>query len=209
MKTPERILEQTQELFYRYGTRSVTMDDIARHMGISKKTIYHFFADKESIVMAMMKAKVEEMQSSMEIIASGSRNAVDEILQTMVYISTQFSNLNSALIYDLQKFHPKAWKVFETHKGTFMKECIIANLKRGVKEGLYRDDLHIEMTAQLRLCQLEDAVNPSLFKGDFDFQAVNVCSLDLYLHSIVNNKGHKLLDSYTKPKTSTRKKHIA
>ena len=210
MNTPERILVHTQELFYRYGTRSVTMDDIAKNIGISKKTIYQFFDDKESIVMAMMKTKIKEIETETGRIAIESKDAVQEILNTMVFINQVFSNLNPGLFYDLQKFHPKAWKLFVNHRNTYMKNCITNNLIRGIKEELYRDDLDIELTAKLRLCQIDNTVDPELFPGrQFDLKEVNLCSLDLYLHSIVNTKGHRTLDKYTKQISTTKKKLTA
>lgn len=210
MITPNHILEHSQELFYRYGTRSVTMDDIARQLGVSKKTLYKHFKDKEAIVFTMMKTKIAEMENRTLFIAQHSNDAVDEILKTMEYMSEVLVNMTPGLFFDLQKFHPHAWKLFINHRNNYLKDCITKNLRRGIKEDLYRDDIDVELTAKLRLCQIDNTVDPNLFPGrQFDIRQVNLCSLDLYLHSIVNTKGHRLLDKYTKQTSSTRKKIIA
>ena len=111
METRERILQASHELLYKFGVRSVTMDDIAKEIGISKKTIYTCFSDKNELVTQFMQDKLNEHQQSFEYIIQTSANAIDEIFKSMHEMGHVFSRINPNFIYDIQKHHPSAWQL--------------------------------------------------------------------------------------------------
>ena len=197
VQTKERIMQAAHELFYQFGIRSITMDDIARHLSISKKTIYRFFDEKDQIVNACCNGDLFDHNCRMEEIAKSSKDAIHEIMGVMNHLSGMFSAMNPNLFYDLQKFHPDAWKAFRNFKDQKMMMMVEDNLKRGIKEGLYRADINIKVLARLRIEQVELGLNPVIFPpSKFNFREVQLALLDHFIHGITTLKGHKLINKY-------------
>jgi len=116
MSQIERIIQGGEELFLKAGIRSVTMDDIARHLGMSKKTIYQFFKDKNELVMALVKKKLQEDEDQMSEIIKKSGNVIEEMINMMKCSEDIFSRINPIVIHDLQKYHQEAWRQFQNFK---------------------------------------------------------------------------------------------
>src|SRR5438552_12257662 len=162
-ETSERILKAAQELFFSYGIRSISMDDIARHLSISKKTIYHFFEDKDQIVKTLTQWDLDENKRLMKDIEANSTDAIDQILQAMDCMTHQLTKFHPSLIYDLQKFHPQAWNEFKKFTEEHSLHAVMLNLKRGIRQGLYRSDINIPILARLRIEQISLGMNPHVF----------------------------------------------
>lgn len=196
-QTRQRILDATQELFFRHGVKSVTMDDVASHAGMSKKTIYSSFRDKNDLVTGLTEMELDCQRTDIDDIHRTSDNAIDEIMQIMNMLSRTFSKMNPSLFYDLQKFHPGAWKKFREFKDKKLRSFIEDNLKRGIKQHLYRKDLNIKILARLRLAEVEIGFDPEIFQPDqFNIREVQLELIDHYLHGITTLKGHKLINKY-------------
>jgi len=196
-QTRQRILEATQELFFRHGIKSITMDDVASHLGMSKKTIYTSFTDKNDLVTGLAEMELECQRTDIDSIHKGSDNAIDEIMKIMNMISRSFARMNPSLFYDLQKFHPAAWKKFREFKEKKLRGFVEENLKAGIKQQLYRKDLNIKIMARLRLAEIEFAFDPAVFPPDqFNFREVQLELIDHFLHGITTLKGHKLINKY-------------
>ena len=197
MEPKERIMKGAMELFFQYGIKSVTMDDIAKHLGMSKKTIYQFFTDKDEIVLMLSKRMQDENCRQFEAIASTAKDAIDEILQTMKHMVAMFTRMNANIFYDLQKYHPKSWDQFREFKEKVMMELVITNIEKGKKQGLYRPDLDPSVVAKLRIEEVEMGMNPLIFPPDkFNLTQVEVALLDHWMHGICTIKGHKLINKY-------------
>ncbi|TAL46559.1 MAG: TetR/AcrR family transcriptional regulator, partial [Chitinophagaceae bacterium] len=110
MEPKERIRGKANDLFMQYGLRSVSMDDIAAALGISKKTIYQFFSDKDELVDAVVDDELRQTQHDCIFCKTNALNAVEEMFLTMEQIHEQFRNMNPMVLYDLQKFHPTAYE---------------------------------------------------------------------------------------------------
>src|SRR5262245_21443766 len=196
-QTRQRILEGTQELFFRHGVKSVTMDDVASHVGMSKKTICSSFRDKNDLVTGLTEMELDCQRTDLDDIHRKSDNAIDEIMKIMNMLSRSFSKMNPSLFYDLQKFHPLAWKKFREFKDKKLRGFIEDNLKRGIRQNLYRKDLNTRILARLRLAELEIGFDPDAFPpGQFNVREVQLELLDHYLHGITTLKGHKLINKY-------------
>lgn len=189
------ILEKATDLFTRYGIRSVTMDDVAKHLSISKKTLYQHFTDKNELVETIVKAQVEMTEGNCRLFQKQAENAVDEMILILEFINQYFSKRNPTAFHDLQKYHPEAWKHFINHKHNFLRKSIEENLKRGMKEGLYRKDLDIRIISRLRMEQVDAVFNGEIFPTpDFNLSEVHVHSMKLYMYGITTLKGHQLID---------------
>ena len=106
MEVQERIMLKADELFRRYGIRSVTMDEIANQLGMSKKTIYQYYTDKDQLVDAVAEKEISFSQESCLKDMAASSNAIDEIFRVMAFVEVMFRNMNPAMLYDLEKYHP-------------------------------------------------------------------------------------------------------
>lgn len=197
METKERILKGAEELFFKYGIKSITMDDIAKHLAVSKKTIYQFYADKDEIVETLMKEKLKQDQCELTEIQKESENVIAEVLNIMKHMQSMFSSLNPNVFYDLQKYHPKAWKMFKDFKNDCMSKMLEDSIERGKKQGIVRSDINTAIIARMRMEQVESAMNPEIFSPDkYKIIDVQLAILDHFLHGICTLKGHKLLNKY-------------
>ena len=195
--TKSRILQAANELFFRQGIKRITMDDIAGHLGMSKKTIYRSFRDKNELVTALTVQELETQALEMSEIRKSSENSVDEIVQVMGCVSRTFGRTHPSLFYDLQKYHGGAWDNFRIFKEKELTGFIEENLRRGIRFELYRKNLKIKILARLRIEEIEMGFNPAIFPpGKFPITEVQLEMLDHFLHGIVTLKGFKLIDKY-------------
>ena len=109
MEPEEKIIKGAEELFFRFGVRSVTMDDIAKHLGMSKKTIYQCYKDKDEMVFKLMQVQVQQHEEVFGGIQKTSANVIEEVFEIMKEISSYLSRVNPLLMYELQKYYPKAY----------------------------------------------------------------------------------------------------
>jgi len=197
MKAEERILEAAGELFFRHGIKSITMDEIASHLGMSKRTIYDSYDDKDALVDALTNLELSGQEKELQEIRKHAENSIDEIMRAMGCIKRTFGKINQAVFYDLQKFHPAAWKHFREFKEQKMQVFIEENLRRGIRQELYRKDLKIKILAKFRIEEVEMGFNSMIFPSSkFDLTEVQLVLLDHFLHGIVTLKGHKLINKY-------------
>ncbi len=197
IETRDRIINGADELFMRYGIKSITMDDIASHLAISKKTIYQNFKDKDELVLEVMRLKLEEEKREIQEIVDTSSNAIEEIFRVSLYIKTMLSNMNPSVIFDTQKYHVKAWSHFDEHKGECFEATIFNNIKNGIEEGLYRENMSAEIMSRLRLWEIEFGFDQGVFPiSEFNPLDVQMQIFDHFIYGIITEKGKELLDQY-------------
>ena len=197
MKTKDRIIDAAQELFFLQGIKRITVDDIASHLGMSKKTLYENFKEKDVIVRQLTKRYLHERELIFNQITDNSKNAVHDMLQMMDLLYVTFRSINPQVFYDMQKYHPEAWKDFRKFKEEFVMDHVERNLQRGIKQKLYRSDLNTKVLCRLRMEQVEMGLNPLLFPPTkFDITAVQLSLLDHFLHGICTLEGLALIKEY-------------
>jgi AcrR family transcriptional regulator len=197
MEPKVRILKGAEELFFRYGIKSVTMDDIARHLGISKKTIYQSFGDKDEVVNTLMEYKLKEDEVEYCQISDKSNNIIEEIFLLMKHMSSVFGKINPNVFYDLQKYHSSSWERFKTFKEDCIQRMVEEAIMKGIVDGIVRQDINPKIMATLRMEEVEMGFNPRLFPPDkFKILEVQLALLDHFLHGICTLKGHKLVNKY-------------
>jgi len=197
METKDRILTRASALFLRNGIKSVSMDDIAADLGMSKKTLYKTFASKDEIVLAVMTTHLGQAQGECTRVAGTAANAVEEMLSISAWADKEFSNVHPSIFYDLKKYHPEAWVLFAKHKSAFILGQISNNLRRGIAEGLFRADLDVEVLARLNLVQIELAFDPDTYPpSQFSPLRVNRVFDEHFLLGVATLKGHRLFNKY-------------
>lgn len=197
MEMQERIRQKADELFRRYGIRSVTMDEIAAQLGISKKTIYQFYADKDQLVEAVAQDEIRHSQECCQRDQSASANAIEEIFRVMEFVETTFRNMNPSMLYDLEKYHPSGYKKFLEHKNRFLYDMVRTNLERGIREELYRPEIKVEIITRFRLESMMLALNTDLFPpSKFNQVELQREIMEHFLYGVATLKGYKLILKY-------------
>ncbi|MFD1467379.1 TetR/AcrR family transcriptional regulator [Hymenobacter caeli] len=197
METKDRILTHAGALFLRNGIKSVSMDDIAAGLAMSKKTLYKSFANKDDIVQGVIVRHLAHSQNECASLASHATNAVEEMLNISHWAEREFSDIHPSIFYDLKKYHPAAWALFSAHKNTFILNQITQNLRRGMAEGLFRPDLDLEVLGRLSLAQIELAFDLDLYPPmQFGAARVNRVFDEHFLLGVASLKGHRLINQY-------------
>lgn len=193
----ERILSSARDLFQRYGIRSITMDDIAHHLGISKKTIYQHFSDKDDIVTLSMKHHIGTERDAILQLKQQAKDALDLLIRIHHYLQKNLTHSTSALLFDLQKYHAKAWAMMNEFKYGFVADFVKSNLEAGIEQGLFRDDINVEIVTKIRLEEIMLAHNDSVFPRD-KFSSVEVSGsiLEHFIFAITTDRGRKLYKKY-------------
>jgi AcrR family transcriptional regulator len=197
MDIKDKILKGASDLFHRYGIRSVSMDDLARSLSVSKKTIYQYFTDKDEIVALATRLHTSEMKEEYDSSFERAKDPVDELTKMSHCMRKHFKDLNPSLLYDIQKFYPSAWEEFNRFKMDYIRNRIESNLRRGIELGYYRAEINVEVLSLLRLEEVQMAFDPTRFPLDkFDFRETQMQMLDHFIHGIVTQEGKALFDKY-------------
>jgi AcrR family transcriptional regulator len=199
METRQRISAKAKEMFMRYGIRTVSMDDIAGGLGISKKTIYGSFEDKDALVDSIIAEHLREAEALVGEIHLRSEDAVQEIVLTMRMVEVQFRHLNPIVLHDLRKFHPTAYARLEVHKEEFLLGVIRGNMERGKAEGLYRPELDVEVMSRFRLESMMVLFDVDLFPPDrFSLVRASQEVLEHFLYGLATPLGRDLIERHRK-----------
>ena len=151
MELKDRIKQKADELYRRYGVRSVTMDDIASQLGVSKKTIYQCFSDKNELVDAVIADVLNFNRKFCRNSHANAENAIHEVFLAMENLETMFDNMNPAILFDIERNHPATFKKFKEFKYNFLLDIIKENIERGKQEELYREEMDTDIIAKIRL----------------------------------------------------------
>lgn len=196
-QTKDKILLGALELFLKYGIRSVSMDDIARHLSISKKTIYQYFVDKDDIVTQSTLNHMHHTKASFDNLTSVSKNALDELMKIQMFMRKNMQDMNPSLLFDLKKYHNKAWSAWSDHKNKDIRESVVRNLKQGMEEGLYRNNLNPEILATLRIESIQWLYDGQIVPTEkFKMVDIQTQMLDHFMYGLLTEKGRKQYEKY-------------
>ena len=204
-ETGLRIRQKARDLFMQYGLRSVSMDDIAGKLGMSKKTIYQYYADKDELIVAVISEELLQNQNICDRDRSTAHNAIHETFLAMDMVVELFSSMNPSLLYDMQKYHPNAFVKFQQHKNDYLYNNIRENLEKGIQEGLYRDDINLNILARYRVESMM-----LFFSNDFHTKLkYNLAQIEeeLIIHfmfGVASPKGYKLILKYQQERKNLR-----
>ncbi|WP_159468856.1 TetR/AcrR family transcriptional regulator [Dyadobacter sp. 3J3] len=194
----ERIIKEAYKLFWRFGIKSVTMDDIAKDLGISKRTIYQHFPDKEAIVILVVKHELETQQCQMDKMEEDKLNPIEQMVLGADYMRISLAHMNPVVFHDLKKYHPLAWDLFHQYKHEYIIKGIRENLVEGVEAGLYRKEMNVDMLSILRMEQVLMAFDPTIFPADrFNMMNIQMEFVNHFLHGILTEKGLEYYTKYT------------
>ncbi|MFS8081965.1 MAG: TetR/AcrR family transcriptional regulator [Ginsengibacter sp.] len=205
MDIKEHIKEKADDLFRKYGIKSVTMDDIAAHAGMSKKTIYHSFSDKKELVDEV----VEDILITNKICCAESQenatNAIEELFLAMENLHKFLGNINPSILFDIQRGYPVTYNRFLKYKQDFLFTLFKKNLIRGINEELYRPELNVEIISRMRLemvmLPFKEDIFPTNKKPLFEVQEELT---EYFLFGVASPKGYKLIMKYIQERTEKK-----
>jgi AcrR family transcriptional regulator len=192
----ERILNGSEVLFLERGIKSITMDDIARHMGISKKTIYQHFRDKNELVTALVKKRLTDDEAMLCAIISDAGNMIDEMVELTRCTGEIFSRVNPVVLHDLQKYHHEGWELYLQFKTGFLVNIIEKLLKKGIDQGYVRPEIDARIVAIMRVNQIELGFNASIYPhSEFNLWDVQLQLLNHFNYGVCTLKGISVLNT--------------
>ena len=186
----ENIIAQVRQMYLKYGIKSVTMDDVARELGISKKTLYLYFKDKNDLVMKSMERQIAIDKASVTSIIDQQLNAIDELLEIAVNVATTLKSIQPAVIFDIQKYYPQVWGLQTEYRQNFIVQTVIDNINKGIEQGYYRPNLNPEIIAKFFAVKLENMFDDKVFPpAKFDLANVYMEYIRYHLMGICNQTG--------------------
>ncbi len=192
-----KILSASADLFRQYGFKAITMDDIARRAGISKKTLYQHFANKQEVVSESVnwyKCKITEECDAM---IEGSENAVEAMVKTSDMMNQAYKQMNPHALVELQRFYPEAFEHFKTKLLQRDVDMLRDNLLQGIGEGYYREEINADVMARYRLEISLIMFQPNLLVNDrYDLVFISQEIFEHFLYGIMTPKGEKLYQKY-------------
>ena len=195
----EKILHKASEMFLNLGFKSVTMDDIASSLGMSKKTIYSHFPTKLKLVQATTFYVMDNVNTAICKICSGNLNPIDEVFTIKSVINNQLKNEKSSPHYQLQKYYPTIFKQLKDKQFESVNECVVENLNRGIKEGYYRKEIQIDLITRFYFSGNMSLTNNELFPlTTYSMSNLKDAFLEYHIRAIATEKGLKTLNNIIK-----------
>ncbi|HLU84420.1 MAG TPA: TetR/AcrR family transcriptional regulator [Vicingaceae bacterium] len=193
MNKPDKhieLLANCAQLFMKYGIKSLTMDDIANHLGISKKTLYLYVSDKKDLVKQVVELEIEHEECMLDEIVNKEGNAIEELLRINQKVSEKLQNIQPSVMYDLQKYYPEAWKIFEEHKCSHIPSIVEANIEKGKEEGFYRDNVNAKIISKLYVLMVDNMFNSDIFPPfENSYKQLHLEIARYHIRGIASRKG--------------------
>lgn len=191
----EKILQTATELFLDQGFKSITMDDIAREMAISKKTIYSHFSNKEAVIEASTSAIFNTICGGIDHILEYKKNPIEELYDIKRFVLEHLRGERTSPMYQLQKYYPKIHRTLRKKQYDFMQDCMIDNIKRGIEDGLFRENINVRFVSGIYFTGMTGIKDGDIFPAsEFPPHILYDIYLEYHLRGIVTPKGRKLLN---------------
>ena len=191
----EQIRDRATDLFLERGFKSVTMDDLANEMGISKKTIYAEYANKTDLVQDCVMTKFCSMSNGIDAILALGKNPILELYEIKKYVLSHLKDEKSSPQYQLSKYYPMVFEQMKSLHYEKMSGCIRFNIERGIAQGIYRDSLNVEFVARIYFTGVNSIKDQSMFPLSlFPVRELMDTYLEYHLRGIVTPEGRKILN---------------
>ena len=191
----EALLEKATDLFLTHGFKTVTMDQLAQEMGMSKKTIYTFFKNKSELVDACTNQLFDLISCGVDHICTLGKNPIEEMYEMKRYVMVHLKDERSSPQYQLQKYYPNTFKVLQQRQFNMMQDCILKNLQKGIDQGIYRDNLDPDFIIRIYFSGVNAIKNVDLFPPKLN-GIIDIMDnfLEYHLRGIVSPKGLSILN---------------
>ncbi len=191
----KNILERVRALYVKYGIKSITMDDVSRELGISKKTLYQYVSDKTDLVSKVLDAEIAKRSNDFDTTNTNGANAIEEMILVNKHVNKMLKEYNPSNEYDLKKYYPELHRKFREDRQKRMYEWILNNIKRGKTENLYRQELDEEIIAKLFVYRNELYTENDMFNlNEYTSQKFFIEVIKYHIRGIASEKGIKILE---------------
>ncbi len=190
-----KMLHEARTLFLKYGFKSITMDDISRELGASKKTLYQYFKDKQDLVQQCMEHQLADMNGQCDLIRKTSEDPITAMLDITEFIGSFIRVLTPSAMFDLKKYFKGEWDKLESNRKEYVLQSVTENIESGKKKGLYRKDIDTTATAKIYTTLIKLVTDPDNYEfSDMDLKALHLEIIKYHLRSICTPKGIELLE---------------
>jgi AcrR family transcriptional regulator len=197
----DKILEKSNELFLNLGFKSVTMDEIAASLGVSKKTIYKYFKNKTELIDTVTHRMFDTICSGIDDICELELNPIEELFSIKRLVLDNLKDEKSSPQYQLQKYYPKIYASLKQKQFHVMQDCVINNLKKGVEIRLYRETINLEFISRIYFNGMIGIKDKDLFPlTDYSMNTLMNYYLEYHLRGICTEKGIQQLENQLKLK---------
>lgn len=191
----DHIITTAGELFFRLGIRSVSIDDICRELGMSKKTFYVYFSSKDELIEQMLHANALYMAGKMEELLAlhDFRKLVTKFLEHQEKEKNDVRRVPQ-LVYDLKKYYPRQFADFQREIFRVQKDYLVKYLQQGLEEGFVRADLNIELTAVMFAKMHSDAIRDIevIETHGYNMHQLSHAAMDVFVRGALSEEGMKL-----------------
>lgn len=195
----DKIIEVANDLFLTFGFKSVTMDDIASKIGVSKKTIYKYFKNKTELVNEVTNHTFETISCGIDEICNKNLNPIEEIFSIKRLVMEHLKDEKSSPQYQLQKYYPNTYTQLKQKQFLQMQECVINNLKLGINNGFYRENIDLEFISRIYFIGLTGIKDKDFFPLDnYSMKELMNYYLEYHMRGICTEKGIQQLENQLK-----------
>lgn len=181
----------------RLGVRSVTMDDISKALGMSKKTLYQYVSNKTELVDQTITCYLECEQDIMKALREEANDAIEEIVLISKHVNKLLQSVHPATMFDLQKYYRQQWTKIKSLENQFIYNIIKENLERGMAQGIYRQDINSDITARLYVLRADMIIDSEIFPiAQYNRPELHNEFVKYHLHAIISDEGRDLLKKY-------------
>ncbi|MAQ22347.1 MAG: hypothetical protein CMB87_04190 [Flammeovirgaceae bacterium] len=193
------IVEKANTLFRTYGFRGVTVDDICKECGISKKTIYNYYSDKQSLANETIKYHYNNLHKEIKAIIDLSDNSIETFFKISSHFRETLNDTTPLFVHDLKKFHPDLYNNHQDYKENLFEKSLQKVLIKGKNEGFIRDDINDTIVSKLRIEMIEIGFNQDVFPlKKYNYRDIQLISFDLFLRGIVTTDGLNVYEKILK-----------
>ncbi|SHI76158.1 TetR/AcrR family transcriptional regulator [Algibacter luteus] len=193
----EKIIEKTAEMFLTLGFKSVTMDDIAQEMGISKKTIYVHFANKTKLVEAVTFTLFENICDGIDCICFASKNPIEELYDIKMFVMHHLKSEKSSPQFQLKKYYPKIYEALKIQQFAKMHDSVKSSLQKGIDTGLFRSNINVDFISRMYFNGMTGIKDNTIFPLEiYTMEYLMESYLEYHLRAIVTDKGLQILNTY-------------
>lgn len=186
----QSIIDNAFKLFNEHGVRNVSMDDICRHMGISKKTLYRYVENKADLLKKISDSIFNKVSSTICELENSNLNAIDILVEMSKIPVKLFENVNPIISFEMRKFYPIIFDESNSNRQELIKKSVRKNMEQGIKEGLFRQDLNKDIIAHLYIKKIEDFHNMDAeTMKKYTFDKMFEVMFENHIRGIANEKG--------------------
>ncbi|MFK7770726.1 MAG: TetR/AcrR family transcriptional regulator [Saprospiraceae bacterium] len=199
MQLDNRILTKAESLFFKYGIKSISMDDLSRELGISKKTLYQSVDNKKDLVLQVFQNHAQKEVDAIVNIRTEAADAIDEMIEVAKHVIPTLRQITPTILFDMQKYYREIWQLMQDFNQQEIFKVIKENIERGIEEGIYRNEFHPEIIAKLYVGKTMVVIDEDIFPlKDYNKENLFKEHIQYHIRGIATSKGLKLLEKHFK-----------